>query len=262
MRTASSNDFPPLRSSGKERDTETGLDYFGARYFGSNMGRFTSADPKMISVKRILDPRGWNAYSYVLNNPLILVDPDGKEWKWGGSRSSAQGDALVEAFARNYQKDANFRQQFDKVAGSTKTVLTVRDEQTVPKGQVFTAGTHDLGYAGPSKTDLKTDSSGKVVGAAAVVHGAVAVDTDAATQLGKLDQVVKHEVTHGAQIDQDPVGYAETARTVGQFSKLETAAQNSETEQSAPNTELTLDQAREHVQEALKLKDEKKEEPR
>jgi len=32
------------RYTGKERDTESGLDYFGARYYGSNMGRWMSPD--------------------------------------------------------------------------------------------------------------------------------------------------------------------------------------------------------------------------
>jgi RHS repeat-associated protein len=59
-----------------ERDTETGLDYFGARYFASMQGRFTSADPMLRSGKPI-EPQSWNRYSYVDNNPLIYIDPDG-----------------------------------------------------------------------------------------------------------------------------------------------------------------------------------------
>ena len=57
----------------KERDIETGLDYFGARYYGSLLARFTSADP-LIASGRVSLPQSWNRYSYVLNNPLKLVD--------------------------------------------------------------------------------------------------------------------------------------------------------------------------------------------
>jgi RHS repeat-associated protein len=64
----------------KERDDETGLDYFGARYYGSNQGRFTSTDPLMAS-GRPNKPQSWNRYAYVLNNPLILIDPDGMQEK-------------------------------------------------------------------------------------------------------------------------------------------------------------------------------------
>jgi RHS repeat-associated protein len=60
----------------KERDTETGLDYFLARYYSSTQGRFSSADPLMASGRAAL-PQSWNRYSYVLNNPLRLVDPTG-----------------------------------------------------------------------------------------------------------------------------------------------------------------------------------------
>jgi RHS repeat-associated protein len=63
----------------KERDNETGLDYFGARYYGSTEGRFTSPDP-LLSSGRIPQPQSWNRYSYVLNRPLSLVDPNGLDW--------------------------------------------------------------------------------------------------------------------------------------------------------------------------------------
>jgi RHS repeat-associated protein len=60
----------------KERDGETGLDYFWARYYASAQGRFTSADPLLAS-DRSANPQSWNRYTYVLNNPLRLVDPHG-----------------------------------------------------------------------------------------------------------------------------------------------------------------------------------------
>ena len=65
-------------STGKERDSETGLDYFGARYYGANMGRFMTPDPLMASA-RVSDPQSWNRYSYALNNPLRFIDPDGMD---------------------------------------------------------------------------------------------------------------------------------------------------------------------------------------
>jgi RHS repeat-associated protein len=72
--------FPMPRISGKERDAESGLDYFGARYMSSPQGRFTSPDP-LLNSGRPWDPQSWNRYSYVLNNPLRLVDPNGL-WDW------------------------------------------------------------------------------------------------------------------------------------------------------------------------------------
>lgn len=60
---------------GKERDSESGLDNFGARYDYSQYGRFMSPDPVGNAVA--IPPQSWNMYSYVLNNPLSFIDPTG-----------------------------------------------------------------------------------------------------------------------------------------------------------------------------------------
>jgi RHS repeat-associated protein len=76
--------------TGKERDTESGLDYFGARLYASNMGRFMSPDPGWYLQADVRNPQSWNQYSYVLNNPLTNIDPDGRECVWDdGSYDSA-----------------------------------------------------------------------------------------------------------------------------------------------------------------------------
>ena len=76
--TSSSGNY--FKFSGKERDTESGLDNFGARYYGSNMGRFMTPDPKPASA-RLVDPQSWNRYAYTRNNPLKYVDRDGKDYQ-------------------------------------------------------------------------------------------------------------------------------------------------------------------------------------
>ena len=69
----------PRRFTGKERDTETGWDYFGARYYGSRIGRFTTTDPVVDVKSALVNPQRWNKYAYGLNNPLRNVDPDGRD---------------------------------------------------------------------------------------------------------------------------------------------------------------------------------------
>jgi RHS repeat-associated protein len=61
----------------KERDIETGLDYFGARYYSNMQGRFTSVDPENAGANPS-DPQSWNGYAYARNNPLVYTDPDGR----------------------------------------------------------------------------------------------------------------------------------------------------------------------------------------
>ena len=48
--------------TGKERDAETGLDYFGARYFSAAQGRFTSPDPVIVTPARMQDPQRFNLW--------------------------------------------------------------------------------------------------------------------------------------------------------------------------------------------------------
>jgi RHS repeat-associated protein len=57
--------------TGKERDAETGLDSFGARYYLSAIGRWAAVDP----LAEVYP--AWSPYTYVLDSPLRLVDPDG-----------------------------------------------------------------------------------------------------------------------------------------------------------------------------------------
>lgn len=61
--------------TGKERDAESGLDNFGARYNSSSLGRFMSPDSTGYS--SLANPQAWNLYAYTLNNPLKYNDPSG-----------------------------------------------------------------------------------------------------------------------------------------------------------------------------------------
>jgi RHS repeat-associated protein len=73
------NDGERQKFTQKERDNETGLDYFGARYFASVQGRFTGVDPENFQARQDpSNPQAWNAYAYVNNDPLRFTDPDGR----------------------------------------------------------------------------------------------------------------------------------------------------------------------------------------
>lgn len=72
------------RSPGKERDTESGNDYFLARYYNSNTGRFLSPDwdaksSDPVPYAKLDNPQSLNLYSYVGNNPMDKVDADGHQ---------------------------------------------------------------------------------------------------------------------------------------------------------------------------------------
>ena len=67
---------PTHRFTGQELDPESGIHYYGGRYYDQSLGRFISADP---FIQDPSDPQNLNRYSYVLNSPQNYVDPSGYE---------------------------------------------------------------------------------------------------------------------------------------------------------------------------------------
>ena len=87
------SESPNLRQrfTGKERDGESELDYFGARYYSAAQGRFSIPDPLLNSAKP-WEPQSWNRYAYVDNNPLRYTDPLGL-YKFASSCDEANDSA-------------------------------------------------------------------------------------------------------------------------------------------------------------------------
>lgn len=87
-----SNTSNHYKFTGKEHDTESNLDYFGARHYESIAGRFIAADPRTALSfqqehhegsaaqfqKMLSNPQTWNQYAFSLNNPLRYSDPSGE----------------------------------------------------------------------------------------------------------------------------------------------------------------------------------------
>jgi RHS repeat-associated protein len=82
-------------STGKEHDSESGNDYFGARYYASSMGRFLSPDPSQLYFANPAYPQSLNLYTYGRNNPLVNIDPTGMDCVYddgGGNFHTTTGD--------------------------------------------------------------------------------------------------------------------------------------------------------------------------
>jgi len=62
----------PFRFNGKELDQETGLAYYGARYYDNKVGVWMSVDPLAAEYPR------YSSYCFTANNPVVLIDPDGR----------------------------------------------------------------------------------------------------------------------------------------------------------------------------------------
>ena len=147
-------DTSPMHFTGKQRDSESGLDNFGARYLTSSMGRFMTPDwssrPSPVPYASVADPQTLNLYSYVLNNPLSKTDPNGhdwfyvdKKWQWqkghvyhdkDGNATKAKGYAgLLVATATGT----------DKKTGTTTYNLTLYNQnKVVATGTGFSGNNH------------------------------------------------------------------------------------------------------------------------
>jgi RHS repeat-associated protein len=127
----------PLQFTGKERDTETTLDYFGARYFSSAQGRFTSPDNPLIG-QNPSNPQSWNLYSYSLNNPLRYVDPTGHDPD-PGDQPGCDPQQCKEAgrdFAKAIQfVSGPFIDGYNYTVGLANLFLQLADLQTIPDVQ-------------------------------------------------------------------------------------------------------------------------------
>ncbi len=130
----------PRRFTGKERDPETGHDYFGARYYSQRVGRFTTIDPHLGHRAALVDPQRWNRYAYGRNNPLRYVDPDGRDAiDYVGGVANAFGSNFFAGAGRAYGGNADF--QFGQFVG---------DVISIPAGGAWAqagAGTAGLGVA-------------------------------------------------------------------------------------------------------------------
>jgi RHS repeat-associated protein len=185
--------------TGKERDAESGNDYFGARYYASSMGRFMSPDWSVkvepVPYSKLGDPQTLNLYAYVGNNPLIIVDADGHD---GMNHQFANMDCLdpqscpasqdpvaaalqryfraAANFLPNRQPDGSYKATPSAIAeiharnkkGRNGKMITTPDD---PLGQCVTACHHFTGVPYPTSawrpgrnaTDLTDDDIGLAI---------------------------------------------------------------------------------------------------
>ncbi|HEY0795186.1 MAG TPA: RHS repeat-associated core domain-containing protein [Acidisarcina sp.] len=98
---ASGYDATEHHFTGKERDFESGNDYFGARYYASSIGRWMSPDwadkPEAVPYSQLDNPQSLNLYGYMGNNPLSKADKDGHCWPVCTAILGAGLGALAEA---------------------------------------------------------------------------------------------------------------------------------------------------------------------
>jgi RHS repeat-associated protein len=140
----SGSDPNNYKFTGKERDAESGLDNFGARYDASALGRFMTPDTHSPS---ITNPQTWNKYSYTINDPMRLVDPDGQfptpfHIQLSADALSGLGFSNANAFSAAVNTTVDRNHFFDDVlhamsgdqafANSRQVLLSIASDPTFP----------------------------------------------------------------------------------------------------------------------------------
>jgi RHS repeat-associated protein len=211
------------RSTGKERDSESGNDYFGARYYASSMGRFMSPDwsakAEPVPYAKLDNPQTLNLYVYVGNNPLSRFDPDGHcadHYKDGSCKVNVDpkaGDAgakagkQLESVLNKYDKAINAlgdKSKFDikDSKGNVVGSLTGKEIKAVWNGTSFTVTSqtefHNGGAGGGTAGTWNGDS---FRGQSNLSPGAISAYANAASARNEdssigVNTIMFHELGH------------------------------------------------------------------
>lgn len=153
--------------TGKERDFESGLDDFGARYFGSSLGRFMtpdwSAKPQGVPYAVLDDPQSLNLYAYVRNNPLNRTDPSG-HYICNGTKAQCQAiaDGLAQARAALKSDDLTKEQRsaLNKVVSTFGKAGDEHDGVTISFGKTQSSKANADAHSYKDENGLlKTDTT-------------------------------------------------------------------------------------------------------
>ena len=207
--------------TGKERDAESGNDYFGARYYASNSGRFLTPDwsavPWNIPYSNLANPQSLDLYVYGANNPLRFQDLDGHyHQQCDPDTSSVQGDAVVVrgGGCHNVPDPLDYIAILANSARNRATQAWQNARQTwriamklakSPRGRTLRKGAMHLGLAAIKAKD-------------AVGSAALAIETDGATvypaayySVGAMGEFTAGEIdllgsSNGSDADQAAIG--------------------------------------------------------
>lgn len=191
--------------------------YFGARYYGSRIGRFTTVDPVYNWSANLVDPQRWNRYAYGRNNPLKYVDPDGREVTYANAQ-------LQTFFGFLSARSASVRGTLGLFTGPGKPDLFI---QQADAGKDID-GTENAGVFSTSSKNYGVDYTGKEdqirpgmtaeqiedLGAWSLV-GQSTLTLDSGLTINVREKrtigVAVHELGHADQAARQPLGYKRDA---------------------------------------------------
>jgi len=188
----------PYQFTGKEKDDETGYNYFGARYYNSDISIWLSVDP-LADKYPSLSP-----YMYCAGNPVMLVDPDGREidvtelYKKNkeGEYMYKEQIAAFEAFISSKEG----QQELSKYAKKGQTIAGV----TFDKDGEYHLSKIDIAFVGSKGLSTGDNRDGQT--SAEIKNGRLMISICVAGQSNTASGLITtiHEVfIHGSQYSRD-----------------------------------------------------------
>jgi RHS repeat-associated protein len=222
--TGPDEDATKLHFTGKEHDTESGNDYFGARYYGAGLGRFLTPDwaarPTAVPYAVFGDPQSLNLYTYVRNDPVTHADADGHAPSQGVAtectNDSPSGNGCIANHNAQQGQRASAQKQNTEVAQN-------KPSQLPHGGGVGVGGSADLGVVatGASATGSLAGGvfyqPGKGVSAGGTATGGAVLYAGKHT-LGAPKQDQGRTANLGAYAGAGPFAFVTNATTVNQLS--------------------------------------------
>jgi len=213
----------PMKFTGHERDYAGsfgredghGIDYMHARYYSPSVGRVFSADPNLSIAKAMPSPQRWNRYAYVSNNPLKLLDPDGREQvTFADKRTEILFSRLEARYARVHQTLNRYR------GAGTPDLLIQRgsagvdiDGKTRATG-VFNAkiepnyDTAKIVSTGAPQDDRSLlPATGKFISGSKIESATLTIDTSQTPGSKQETQTALHELGHAESAASNPDSY-------------------------------------------------------
>lgn len=213
-----SEDATEHHYTGKERDAESGNDYFGARYYASSMGRWLSPDwsakEDPVPYAKLDDPQSLNLYQYVLNNPLSHLDDDGHEIIYMTTGPNAlQNEQVVRDSVTAILANPNTAGNLSGYVGKGNPDLVIMN------GDLSGLDSHTQNPDGTPGASITKGATEPVMSTSTDANGnptdpkfsGAIITIDNRTSAGDTPSVMTHETTHAGDAIANPTKFVKDA---------------------------------------------------
>ena len=191
----------PYKFNGKEKDPETGLNYYGARYLNTDLSIWLSVDPMSDKYPHL------TSYNYCANNPVMLVDPDGREF------DPAQDKQYIKPIEEKAKAKTDIlKNKMEKLDPSSEKYQRLKNQH-----DQYNSALTEIGELRADKDNLYMLNFGKEIsanGAGEVRYGGtndrgmnvINININSKNPHGKMG-IIAHELKHAHQFFSGVLGF-------------------------------------------------------